>query len=79
MRPSLWTLRRHFPPGALPWKDKQPRSLWREFAFMHHQIMRAIDPPLKLRNVLARWNRLAVNLAESPRKRSAQLSRHFKV
>ena len=62
-------------------RSRQAQGLihMREFAFMHHQIIRVIDPPLKLKTVLARWNRIAVKLAESPRKRSAQLSRYFKV
>jgi hypothetical protein len=60
------------------WKEKQPRSRWREFAFMHHQVVYAIDPPLKLQTVLRRWNHIARKLAESSRKRSTQLSRYFK-
>jgi hypothetical protein len=37
------------------WKRKQPRSPWREFAFMHHQVLQAVVPPLNLNTALKNW------------------------
>ena len=62
-------------------RSRQAQGLihMREFAFMHHEIIRAIDPPLRLKIVLARWNCMAMKLTESSRKPSAQLSRYSRV
>jgi hypothetical protein len=52
--------------------SRRQRSEWREFAFALHQIQTAIEPDISLTHVLTQWNRLAVALAESPRKRETQ-------
>lgn len=59
------------------WRARRRRSPWREFAFMHHQILRTIDPRLELRMVLAHWGEIRKQLAEPPRKRSLQLAQYF--
>jgi hypothetical protein len=52
--------------------NHRQRSDWREFAFALHQVQDAIEPDIPLTHVLTQWNRLAVDLAESPRNREAQ-------
>ena len=52
-----------FPPGATGLFQKQVKSLWREFAFMLHQIQEAIEPAISLNKVLQHWQLLAKDLA----------------
>lgn len=65
---SLVDTLRQFPPGDTSWKNKQPQSKWREIAFVLHQVKRAIEPLLSLRDVLNGWNEIAKALAGSSRK-----------
>ncbi len=67
-----------FPPGDTTWRNSRPRSLWREFAYLFHQTQRAIEPFLPLQEALDDWNPIAQALAESPRKRVAQVAKFFK-
>jgi hypothetical protein len=62
----------NFPPGATFSRDTRQRSEWREFAFALHQMQNAIEPSMKLIQVLNGWNRLAAALAEKHRNRTAQ-------
>jgi hypothetical protein len=48
------------------------RSRWREVHFMYRELVAAIVPPLGLARVIQRWNAIARNLADSPRKRRRQ-------
>lgn len=54
-----------------------PRSPWREFAFLFHQLRRAIEPALSLQETVDEWNSIAQALAESPRERVDQLSGYY--
>ncbi len=45
------------------------RSIWREYAFMLHQVQRAIKPKLTLINTIDNWHQIANWLAEPRRKR----------
>ncbi len=47
-------------------------SRWREFAFVFHQVLRAIMPAFSLQEMLAHWKEISDELAESPRKRKSQ-------
>jgi hypothetical protein len=47
-------------------------SRWREFAFVFHQVLRAIMPEFSLERMLANWNEISADLAESPRTRQSQ-------
>jgi hypothetical protein len=49
-----------------------PASRWREFAFAFHQVLQAIMPELSLKEMLANWQEISNDLAESPRKRQSQ-------
>lgn len=63
-----------FPPGATGLFQKQVKSLWREFAFMLHQIQEAIEPAISLNKVLQHWQLLAKDLAERSRSRRPQIT-----
>ena len=56
-----------FPPGGIHFKSDAPRSRWREFAFILHQIQRAVEPGLSLAGAIGHWPRLARGLSESSR------------
>jgi len=56
-----------FPPGAIHFKSNAPRSPWREFAFILHQIQRAVEPGLSLAGAIVDWPRLARSLSEPSR------------
>ena len=66
-----------FPPGDISWKNTQPQSSWREFNFAFNQVKRAIEPHLPLEDMISNWNDIAKLLAERPRTRKCQLSKHF--
>ena len=61
-----------FPPGDTNWRLLRNASGWREFAFMLHQVQKAIDPVTNLRSVIQGWNEIAQNLAEPSRDRKTQ-------
>jgi hypothetical protein len=44
-----------------------------------HQIVRAIEPRLSLRELVENWHDLAVALRESPRKRRSQAQKFLKT
>ena len=48
------------------------RSHWREFAYVFHDIQRAIEPACGLEQTLDAWNEIQSGLAESCRKRKTQ-------
>jgi hypothetical protein len=48
------------------------RSHWREFAYVFHDIQRAIEPPCGLGQTLEAWDEIQRDLAESYRKRQTQ-------
>ena len=56
---------------------RRQRSNWREFAFMHRQILRAIDPGMTLEEAIENWPRIAYELAEPPRKRKSRVRTLF--
>lgn len=66
-----------FPPGDTSWRNQRPQSPWREFAFVLHQIQRAIEPALPLADVIDDWNEISKSLAEPPRQRQLQLTEYF--
>ena len=66
-----------FPPGDTSWKNTKVRSVWREFKFALNQVCKAIEPEFALEDMLTQWNEISEGLAESPRKRKAQLSKFF--
>ncbi len=51
---------------------RKARSHWREFAYVFHEIQRAIEPPCGLGETLAAWSEIQSDLAESHRKRKTQ-------
>jgi hypothetical protein len=55
------------PPGGIHFKSNAPRSRWREFAFILHQIQRAVENGLSLAGAIGHWPRLARGLSESSR------------
>jgi hypothetical protein len=61
-----------FPPGDTPWRSQRILSSWREFSFAFHQVATAIEPTLTLRQMLTKWNPIAVGLADKTRKRKSQ-------
>jgi hypothetical protein len=65
-----------FPPGDIHFKSDAPRSRWREFAFILHQIQRAVEPGLSLAGTLVDWPRLASGLSESSRCRKTQAQKY---
>jgi hypothetical protein len=65
-----------FPPGDIRFKSNAPRSPWREFAFILHQIQHAVEPGLSLGEAMADWPRLARGLAESSRRRETQAQKY---
>jgi hypothetical protein len=65
-----------FPPGGIHFKANAPRSRWREFAFILHQIQRAVEPGLSLAGVICDWARLAHGLSESSRRRKTQAQKY---
>jgi hypothetical protein len=44
-----------------------------------HQILRAIEPRLSLRELVENWHELAAALRESPRKRMSQAQKFFQT
>ena len=50
----------------------KPRSRWREFAFVFHEVQRAIEPYYGLEQTLRGWQEIQSGLAESPRSRQTQ-------
>ena len=70
-------MRSLFPPGDSSWSNRQPQSRWREFAYVFHQIQRAIEPFIPIREVLGHWNEIARALAENQRKRKIQTTKLF--
>lgn len=66
-----------FPPGGTNSYSQGERSRWREFAFVFHQLKRAIEPELPLADVIDDWMDIASALAESPRKRTSQIASIF--
>lgn len=48
-------------------------SRWREFAYLCHELVRAIVPAIPLPAILENWNQMAQALAEPSRKRRPQL------
>ena len=52
-------------------------SAWREFGFVFNQVKCAIEPPLSLEEMIARWNEIRELLSESKRKRNNQLSQYY--
>jgi len=66
-----------FPPGGIHFKSNAPRSRWREFAFILHQIQRAVEPGLSLAGAIVHWPRLARGLAESSRCRKTQAQKYY--
>ena len=55
-----------FPPGDIRFKSNAPRSPWREFAFILHQIQHVVEPGLSLAGAMADWPRLARGLRNLP-------------
>jgi hypothetical protein len=49
------------------------RSPWKEFAFMIHQIQRAIEPEMTLNYAINHWSYISKDLANPPRKRKLQI------
>ncbi|MCY4348169.1 MAG: hypothetical protein OXC17_15475, partial [Aestuariivita sp.] len=49
---------------------------WREFRFMFHQVCRAIDPHLRMTDVLDDWSAIVAGLAEPKRKRRPPIERY---
>ena len=66
-----------FPPGGIHFKLNAPRSRWREFAFILHQIQRAVEPGLSLAGTIVDWPRLAYGLSESSRCRKTQAQIYY--
>jgi hypothetical protein len=58
------------------WRHRQNRCRWREFEFIVHQIRKAVDPTLSLKQTLAHWPQISRRLAEAPRTRRDQLTLH---
>ncbi len=48
-------------------------SHWREFAFICHELLRAIVPAIPLAEIRDQWPEIARGLAEPHRKRRPQL------
>jgi hypothetical protein len=46
--------------------------MWREFLFALHQIQRAVEPTLTLKQTLQKWPQIERDLAESKRARKLQ-------
>ena len=70
-------MREPFPPGDTMSRPDRTRSPWREFKFALNQVMRAIEPAYSLRRMVGEWREISESLAEPPRKRFNQVSRHF--
>ncbi|MCY4304690.1 MAG: hypothetical protein OXC62_07950, partial [Aestuariivita sp.] len=51
-------------------------SRWRECRFLFHQVCRAIDPPIRMTDVLHDWSAIVAGLAEPNRKRRPQIERY---
>ena len=66
-----------FPPGAINSPTSKARSHWREFAYVFHEIQRAIEPPCGLEQTLQGWKEIQKGLAESCRKRKTQEQRSW--
>jgi hypothetical protein len=65
-----------FPPGDIPFTSNAPRSPWREFAFILHQIQRAVEPGLSLAEAMVDWPWLARGLSESSRARKTYAQKY---
>jgi len=48
---------------------RKARSHWREFAYVFHQIPRAVEPPGGLQQTLQGWKEIQSGREESCRKR----------
>jgi hypothetical protein len=56
---------------------RKARSHWREFAYVFHEIQRAIEPQGGLEQTLQAWQGIQSGLAESCRKRKTQEQRSW--
>ncbi len=54
---------------------RKARSHWREFAYVFHDIQRAIEPHGGLEHTLQAWKEIQSGLAESCRARKTQEQR----
>ena len=68
-----------FPPGGTKSHLQHTPSLWREFSFMHHQVLQWLDPRFGLEQVLENWPVIAAGLAERSRSRQPQVPQFFKA
>jgi hypothetical protein len=59
--------------------SKLTRSSWREFAFVLHEVSRAIEPSLGLQEMINNWPHIESELAERNRKRRPQIERAFQT
>jgi hypothetical protein len=48
-------------------------SAWRVFNFLLHQIQQAIEPVIRLQQVLENWNQIETDLNERSRTRQPQV------
>lgn len=63
----------YFPPGDTRFdSDTRNLCLWRELTFALFLIRLAANPRLNMAECLAKWNCIAAELAEGPRKRGLQ-------
>ncbi len=61
----------------MSWKKKRPQSVWREFDFCLHQIQRAVEPELSLKEMINDWHNISQDLAERSRDRELQQEKYF--
>jgi len=54
-------------------------SRWREFAYMFHELQRAVIPETPLPDVMENWAQIAGELAERSRRRNTQVAAFFPV
>ena len=59
--------------SKIPKESWRPKSQWREFSFILHQIQRAIEPTLSLKDTIQFWREISDDLSEPTRKRKYQL------
>ena len=59
------------------WRHDRSHSDWRDLQFLLHLSRRAVDPSLSLAEVLASWNEVCEELADTPRVRLVQLESYF--
>ena len=70
-------MRAPFPLRATACQRRRPPSAWRDFQFMLHQVIQAIEPYLSLSGTLSDWNAISEQLADALRKRKPQLIRRW--